>query len=143
MKGKILLVEDNEIYAKIIKVCLDESEHEVHVRKDGESALKDVENIMPHAILLDIILPGISGIAVCKKLKENPSLRSIPVIMLSAKSEEGIVQSAIRAGANDYITKNNDIETVWKEIEDKILNSLIMQVQTTFEDGIPPGDSKS
>jgi CheY-like chemotaxis protein len=143
MQGKILLVEDNEVYAKIIKVCLEESGHEVHVFQDGESALKNVEKIMPHAILLDIILPGISGIVVCKKLKENPALRSIPVIMLTAKSEAGIVQSAIRAGANDYITKNNDIETVWQEIEEKILSSLIMQVQTSFEDDVPSGDSKS
>jgi CheY-like chemotaxis protein len=128
MKGKILLVEDNEIYAKIIKVCLEESGHEVHVLQDGESALDNVGKIMPHAILLDIMLPGINGIVVCKKIKENPSLRSIPVIMLTAKSEAGIVKAAIKAGADDYITKNNDIETVWKEIEEKILKSLIMQV---------------
>ena len=143
MKGKILLVEDNEIYAKIIKVCLEESGHEVHVFQDGESALKDIEKIMPHAILLDIMLPGISGIAVCKKLKENPSLQSIPVIMLTAKSEEGIVQAAIRAGANDYITKHNDIETVWKEIEQKIVKCLIRKVQTLSDDDIPQRKSHS
>ena len=134
MKGKILLVEDNEMYAKIIRVCLEESGHEVHVYKDGESALKNVETIMPHAILLDIMLPGINGIVVCKKLKENPALRSIPVIMLTAKSEAGIVKTAIKAGANDYITKNNDIETVWQEIEEKILKCLIAQVQNTFDE---------
>lgn len=140
MKGKVLLIEDNEIYAKIIKVCLEESGHEVHVLEDGESALKNAEKIRPHAILLDIMLPGINGIAVCRKIKENPSLRSIPVIMLTAKSEAGIVKAAIKAGADDYITKNNDIETVWTEIEDKIITSLIKQVQDSADDDVPPAD---
>jgi CheY-like chemotaxis protein len=138
MKGKILLVEDNEVYAKVIKVCLEASDHEVHVATDGESALNRVKQIMPHAILLDIMLPGINGIAVCKRLKEDPDLRHVPIIMLSAKSEIRDVEAAIKAGDDDYITKNNDIESVWHEIDEKIFKSMIKRVQDSIEEAPPP-----
>jgi DNA-binding response OmpR family regulator len=137
MKDKILLVEDNEIYAKVIKMCLEEADHEVHVASDGESALRMVKEIMPHVILLDIMLPGINGIAVCKKIREDSALLAVPIIMLSAKSEAKYVETAIKAGADDYITKNNDIESVWSEIEDKIFKSLLKRVQDSIEEDTP------
>ncbi|MFC1484135.1 response regulator transcription factor [Candidatus Neomarinimicrobiota bacterium] len=137
MKGKILLVEDNEVYAKVIKVCLEESGHEVYLVGDGESALDSAKKIMPNAILLDIMLPGINGIAVCKKFKADATLHSVPIIMLTAKSEAKDVQTAINAGADDYITKNNDIETVWREIEEKIFKSLLKRVQDSIDDDSP------
>jgi DNA-binding response OmpR family regulator len=107
------------------------------VATDGESALRKAKEIMPNAILLDIMLPGINGIVVCKKLREDSALHSVPIIMLSAKSEAGYVKTAIKAGADDYVTKNNDIESVWSEIEAKIYTSLLKRVQDSIDEDTP------
>ncbi len=71
-------------------------------------------------IFLDVMLPGMDGIAICEKLKSNPDLKTIPVVMLTGRTDMKDVNSALRAGAEDYITKVNDIEAIWAQIDEKI-----------------------
>jgi len=116
----ILLVEDNKQYAEVIKLHLEQAGHRVHIAYDGETALQSVGGIKPDIIFLDVMLPGMDGITVCAKLKGNPDLMAIPVVMLTGRTAVKDVDEALRAGAEDYISKLDNIETIWAQIDEKI-----------------------
>lgn len=104
-KPKILLIEDEEDIASLIKLQGDLSGYKVIVEVDGLNGLRAVEREKPDLVILDIMLPGQSGLDVCRKIKTNPDLKNIPVIMLSAKSEELDVILGLELGADDYVGK--------------------------------------
>ncbi len=120
MQKTILLVEDNEQYAEVIKLHLERAGHKAHIAYDGETALQSVGGIKPDIIFLDVMLPGMDGITVCAKLKGDPDLMAIPVVMLTGRTAVKDVDEALRAGAEDYISKLDDIETIWAQIDEKI-----------------------
>src|ERR1700686_3066841 len=104
-KKRILLVEDEEDIAALIKLQADISGYKLHAEVDGLNGLRAIEREKPDLVILDIMLPGQSGLDVCRKIKNNPDLRDIPVIMISAKSEELDVVLGLELGADDYVTK--------------------------------------
>lgn len=106
-KKKILIVEDEEDILELIKYNLLKEGYEVFGANSGEKALKLIQSkeILPDLILLDLMLPGIDGIEICKSLKNDSSTSHIPVIMLTAKSEEIDIIIGLEVGADDYITK--------------------------------------
>ena len=110
-KAKILLVEDNEAQAGITKEVLQRSGYEVAWSKDGVSAIKAVVKTSPDVVLLDLLLPDMSGTEVCRWIKLNNDTKGIPVIMLTALSSVDDKAAGIRAGADDYLAKPyNEIE---------------------------------
>lgn len=104
-KPKIALIEDEEDIAALIQLQADISGYKLVVATDGLNGYELVEREAPQAILLDIMLPGQSGLDVCRRIKSNPSLKHIPIIMISAKSEETDVVLGLELGADDYVTK--------------------------------------
>lgn len=104
-KPRLLLVEDEEDIAALIKLQAEISGYKLHVEVDGLNGLRAIEREKPDLIILDIMLPGQSGLDVCRKVKSNPELKNIPVIMISAKSEELDVVLGLELGADDYVTK--------------------------------------
>ncbi len=104
-KPKILLIEDEEDIAALIKLQADMSGYKLHVEVDGLNGLRAVERDKPDLVILDLMLPGLSGLDVCRKIKSNPDLKNIPVIILSAKSEEVDVVLGLELGADDYVSK--------------------------------------
>jgi DNA-binding response OmpR family regulator len=104
-KPKILLIEDEEDIAALIKLQAEITGYKLLVEVDGLNGLRAVEREKPDLIILDIMLPGQSGLDVCRKIKTNPELKNIPVIMLSAKSEELDVILGLELGADDYVSK--------------------------------------
>jgi two-component system, OmpR family, alkaline phosphatase synthesis response regulator PhoP len=104
-KQKILLIEDEEDIAALIKLQAEIAGYKLHVEVDGLNGLRAVEREKPDLVILDIMLPGQSGLDVCRKIKTNPDLKDIPVIMISAKSEELDVVLGLELGADDYVTK--------------------------------------
>lgn len=104
-KQKILLIEDEEDIAALIKLQADISGYKFLLETDGVSGLRTAERELPHLILLDIMLPGMNGLDVCRKIKVNPELRTVPIILISAKSEELDVILGLELGADDYVTK--------------------------------------
>ena len=111
LKAKILLVEDSEAQAGLTKEVLQRSGYEVVWAKDGVSAIKAVVTTSPDVVLLDLLLPGMSGTEVCRWVKLNNDTKGIPVIMLTSLSSADDKASGIKAGADDYLPKPyNDIE---------------------------------
>jgi two-component system, cell cycle response regulator len=110
-KAKILLVEDNEVQAVTTQKALQESGYDVVWVEDGVSAIKAVVSAPPDVVLLDIILPGMSGTEVCRLIKYHNDTKGIPVIMLTAMGSVDDMAAGIKAGADDYLPKPcNDIE---------------------------------
>lgn len=104
-KKRILLIEDEEDIASLIKLQAEVSGYKLHVEVDGINGYRAVEREKPDLVILDIMLPGENGLDVCRKIKSNPDLRDIPVIILTAKSEEIDVVLGLELGADDYVVK--------------------------------------
>jgi len=100
----ILVVDDTEINIDVLVEAL-ASDYAVRVAMDGESALRSVAKALPGLILLDVMMPGMDGFEVCRRLKEDKATRDIPVIFLTALSEEEDEARGLELGAADYITK--------------------------------------
>ena len=103
-KEKILVVEDEDDIQELIKYNLAKEGYVVTCVGSGEDALDAVRS-QPDLVLLDLMLPGIDGLEVCKVMKSDPRTGHIPVIMLTAKGEEADVVTGLEVGAEDYITK--------------------------------------
>lgn len=104
-KKRILLIEDEEDIAALIKLQAEVSGYKLHVEVDGINGYRAIEREKPDLVILDIMLPGQNGFDVCRKMKNNPELRSIPVIIITAKGEELDVVLGLELGADDYIAK--------------------------------------
>jgi two-component system alkaline phosphatase synthesis response regulator PhoP len=104
-KEKILIVDDEEDVLELVRYNLDKNGYRVETATTGEEALNKARAKLPDLIILDLMLPGIDGLEVCKKLKNDPKTQNIPIIMLTAKGEEGDIVTGLEVGADDYITK--------------------------------------
>ena len=105
-RERIMIVEDEESIQELIRYNLQREGFLVPVCcENGESALENAVTYKPDLILLDLMLPGMDGLTVCRNLKSDPATRRIPVIMLTAKSEESDIVIGLELGADDYITK--------------------------------------
>lgn len=105
MTPYILVVEDEDALATLLKYNLDKEGHRVVVASDGEEALMLVDERMPDLVVLDWMLPKVSGIEVCRRLRAKPETRNLPVIMLTARGEESDRVRGLDTGADDYIVK--------------------------------------
>jgi two-component system phosphate regulon response regulator PhoB len=104
-KEKILIVDDEEDVLELIRYNLDKNGYRIETATTGEEALTKARAKLPDLIILDLMLPGIDGLEVCKKLKSEPKTQNIPIIMLTAKGEETDIVTGLEVGADDYITK--------------------------------------
>ncbi len=104
-RERILVVEDEEDIQELIRYNLSKEGFQVDLVSSGEEALTMASASMPKLIVLDLMLPGVGGLEVCKLLKNNPKTMHVPVIMLTAKSEESDIVIGLELGADDYITK--------------------------------------
>lgn len=102
---KVLLVEDEPAQREVLKYNLQSEGFDVVAAADGDEAILLVEEETPDIIVLDWMLPGISGIEICRRIKSKSHTRSIPVIMLSARAEEVDRVRGLETGADDYVVK--------------------------------------
>ncbi len=105
MKPRILITEDEGALVAMLRYNLEKEGYRVDEAADGGEALLKVAEAPPDLILLDWMLPSLSGIEVCRQLRRNPATRNIPIIMLTARGEEGDRVRGLDAGADDYVAK--------------------------------------
>ena len=105
MKKKLLLVEDEERLGFVLKVFFEKKNFIVEVVKDGEDAIFQAENLNPDIILLDWMLPNMSGLEICRQIRTSKDLKKTPVIFLTAKGQEEDKLRGLDTGADDYVTK--------------------------------------
>ena len=106
MKGKhILIIEDERDIADLLQFNLEQKQYSVSVARNGENGIEIAKNEKPDLVLLDLMLPGIHGLDVCRILKTKKGLEKISIIMLTALGQEENIVKGLEAGADDYISK--------------------------------------
>lgn len=105
---RVLLVDDNEQNLELLQAYLDELGCELRTALDGPEALDDIAKHPPDLILLDIMMPKMSGFEVCKRIKSDPKTRDTLVVMVTALNEASDIERAAECGTDDYISKPID-----------------------------------
>ncbi len=104
-EARVLVVDDNVQNLELLQAYLEELGVNLDAATDGRAALDSIEASPPDLILLDVMMPRMSGFQVCTRLKASPETRDIPIIMVTALNEFGDVERAIECGADDFLTK--------------------------------------
>jgi two-component system phosphate regulon response regulator PhoB len=104
-QSHILVVDDEPDLLELVHYTLSRAGYQVGCVKSGEEALIQVQSRPPDLILLDLVLPGMDGLEICKRLKREPQTAAIPIVMLTARNEEADVVTGLELGADDYLTK--------------------------------------
>ncbi len=102
---RILIADDNQANCELLEAYLAELDCEVEIAKDGQDTLDKVAAFKPDLILLDIMMPKLSGFEVCQKLKGDPATRRIMILMVTALNELGDIERGVAAGTNDFLSK--------------------------------------
>lgn len=105
MGPKVLIVEDETAIVTILRYNMERAGYRVSEAGDGEEALLHIQENMPDVVILDWMLPKLSGLEVCRQLRRDPATRNLPIIMLTARGEEDDRVRGLDSGADDYVTK--------------------------------------
>jgi CheY-like chemotaxis protein len=104
-KGPVLLVDDARTILELERSVLEPAGYELHMASSAEDARGILATLQPRVIVLDVMMPGISGIDFCRELRESERFRSVAILMVTSQAEEEWVEAAYRAGCTDYLTK--------------------------------------
>jgi DNA-binding response OmpR family regulator len=116
-RHKVLVVDDDPQIRKILERILDSTRYHVVSASEGASALIQFREFAPQLVILDIMMPGVSGIEVCQQLRKDFPERKFQVLMLSAKDSQADRRRALEYGADDYVTKPFHIASLTRKIE--------------------------
>lgn len=103
--SRILIADDNQQNCELLEAYLADGDYDIVFAYDGRQTLDRVAEKTPDLILLDIMMPKLSGYEVCQRLKAEPATREIPVLMVTALNEAGDIEKAVAAGCDDFLTK--------------------------------------
>lgn len=127
---RVLVVDDEQDILELIRFNLERENFDVHTVDSGEAALAQAEKIQPDVVVLDLMLPGVDGTEVCKRLKQNTPTRGIPVIMLTAKTEDADIVNGLEIGADDYVTKPFSPKVLVARIRASLRRGPVQQQET-------------
>lgn len=105
MGAKVLIAEDEPNIVTSLEFLLQENDYQVRVARDGEEALRLVESFRPDVVLLDVMMPLRNGYEVCQRIRENPALQRVKIVMLTARGREAEHAKGIALGADAFVTK--------------------------------------
>lgn len=126
-KPKILVIEDDRALAKVLEYNLLQSGYEVILSSDGQDGLHQARSKSPSLILLDLMIPVMDGLEVCKRLRSSQETRDLPIIMLTAKSEETDQVVGYNLGADDYVTKPFSVKVLMERIKSLLRRDQLRQ----------------
>jgi two-component system alkaline phosphatase synthesis response regulator PhoP len=104
-KPRVLIADDNPQGVELLEAYLAEYDYDIETADDGEATLQKIHSWKPDLVLLDIMMPRLSGFEVCKRLRANPATRDIAVLMITALDHQSDMARAVDAGTNDFLTK--------------------------------------
>lgn len=133
--ASVLIVDDNEQNLELVQAYLEDLGCQIRTAKDGFETLRQIETDQPDLILLDVMMPRMSGFQACSRIKANPLTRDIPVIMITALNEVGDVERAVESGADDFLTKPvNKLELLTRVKSLLRVRQLKRQLDKTLEE---------
>lgn len=115
-KGRILIVEDDASLAEVLDYNLGQEGYDTLVARDGQQGLREIRARRPDLIVLDLMLPMINGLEVCRSLRADPATQDLLVLMLTARSEESDELVGFSVGADDYVTKPFSVKVLLQRI---------------------------
>jgi len=147
-RSRVLIADDNEPNRELLEVYLSELDCEIATAVDGRDTLDQVAAFQPHVILLDVMMPKLSGFEVCQRLKADPATSPIMILMVTALGELGDIERAVEAGTDDFLSKPvNKVELV-KRVENMLkLRHVSDELErlrsyiSTMDDELPPRQS--
>ena len=132
---KILVVDDEEHILELIRFNLEKNGYKVICADNGIEAIKLVKDQLPQLMLLDLMLPGMDGLDVCKEIRRDSSMSNMPIIMITAKGEEIDKIIGLELGADDYITKPFSVRELVARIKAILRRTNMQLVEKTFNIG--------
>jgi CheY-like chemotaxis protein len=120
MSYKILIADDNPANVELLDAFLADFDYQIETAVDGAETLEKVASFSPDLILLDIMMPKLSGFEVCEQLKSNPKTKGIMILMVTALSELGDIERAVNAGCDDYLSKPINKFELIKRVENML-----------------------
>ncbi len=136
MAARILVVEDEPAIQELLSLTLSEAGHQAVLAGDAVQAYQQTQDVLPDLILLDWMLPGMSGIEFARKLRSQPRTQNIPIIMLTAKAQEQDKLAGLETGADDYMVKPFST----RELNARIKAVLRRRAPQMIEDRVEVGD---
>ena len=147
MPHKILIADDNVANVELLDAYLSDYNYVIETAADGAETLAKVTSFSPDLILLDIMMPKLSGFEVCEKIKTDPQTKGIMILMVTALSELGDIERAVQAGCDDYLSKPVNKFELTKRVENMLkLRSVINELDRLrryideMEDGAGPAN---
>lgn len=121
-RDRVLIADDNEANVELLEAYLADSELDVEiaVAVDGQDTMEKAAAFKPHLILLDVMMPKLSGFEVCQKLKSDPATSGIMILMVTALNEHGDMERAVDAGTDDFLSKPVDKVSLVKRVENML-----------------------
>jgi two-component system, OmpR family, alkaline phosphatase synthesis response regulator PhoP len=119
-KSRILIADDNQPNVELLEAYLAGLDVDTAVAVDGQDTLTKVAEFKPHLILLDIMMPKLSGFEVCKKLKSDTATRGIMILMVTALNELGDIERAVQAGTDDFLSKPVNKAELLKRVDNML-----------------------
>ena len=130
MPSKILIADDNVPNVELLDAYLSGRDYEIDTAGDGAETLEKVKSFAPDLILLDIMMPKLSGFEVCEKLKSDPQTQGIMILMVTALSELGDIERAVNAGCDDYLSKPVNKYELLKRVDNMLrLRSITNELE--------------
>jgi len=117
---KIIAIDDDKTVRLLVSRCLEKEGHQVLAAENAEQGMLIITQENPDLILLDVMMPGMSGLELCAKLKNEPATKSIPVFMLTGKTQEKDINEALSSGADNYISKPFNPQQLSQIIQNKM-----------------------
>lgn len=133
-KKSVLIVEDEEDILALLHYNLIKAGYNADCASHGEEALKSIAAKKPDLILLDLMLPGVDGMEICRRLRNDESTNEIPIIMLTARGEEEDVVRGLELGADDYVAKPFSIKVLLARVQTVLRRKSILQKESDKEE---------
>ncbi len=134
-QSNILIIEDDDIVARTIERCLRGKEFHVNMANSGVAGLKAAHRKVPDLVILDVIMPGMDGFTVCKEMREDPILKEVPILFLTAKIKPEDAILGLSLGADDYLRKPFNV--------DELLLRVSAILRRTKNDNQPSASSET
>ncbi len=133
---KVMVVEDEQALALLLKYNLEKEGYDVVIESNGSKVIDKVEEHCPSLILLDWMLPKMSGVEICKLIRTKPDIKNIPIIMLTAKGQEEDKIKGLTAGADDYVTKPFSVPELMARVKTNLRRApeVLTVKEVVFED---------
>jgi two-component system alkaline phosphatase synthesis response regulator PhoP len=116
-RDRVLIADDNEANVELLEAYLADMDVDLAVAVDGQDTLDKAAAFDPHLILLDVMMPKLSGFEVCQKLKSDPKTSRVMVLMVTALNEQGDMERGVESGADDFLSKPVNKEALLKRVQ--------------------------